>query len=73
MDTKLRKEIDEAREREKKYFNDDLKKDQPTGKTPGRVNRSYPKDIVEGELKLLEALIFPNPVTTLISLTVSRI
>ena len=60
MDTKLRKEIDEAREREKKYFNDDLKKDQPTGKTPGRVNRSYPKDIVEGKVKVAEGLDFPE-------------
>jgi hypothetical protein len=48
LDSKLRDAIKEARMRESKYFEHDLRKDRPTGETPGRILRSYPRNLVEG-------------------------
>lgn len=48
FDSKIKHEISESRTKGKKFFSQDLKDDQPTGKTPGRIARSYPKEIVEG-------------------------
>lgn len=47
-DQKLRNEVLEARHKESEYFTKDLQNDRPTGETPGRVERLYPKTIIEG-------------------------
>eukprot|EP00094_Tigriopus_californicus_P006624 TCALIF_06379-PA protein Name:"Similar to kif11 Kinesin-like protein KIF11 (Xenopus tropicalis)" AED:0.16 eAED:0.13 QI:0/0.84/0.64/0.92/0.76/0.85/14/257/1084 len=47
-DQKLRNEVLEARHKESLYFTKELQNDRPTGETPGRIERAYPKTIIEG-------------------------